>query len=205
MNDEPTLRLYSDAHCISDRPELSAIRGQRVAIIARSIDENGKWTYTVSLNKTSPTIKCFESELVPADPVPFIPDDEFLENVVAQTANLRYSVKWDGLRQLLDERGYDPLKCLLISCDQGLDVNITLVLPDGTIIDADYREDSETRQATRFEQWQASEHSDREIELCREILASDTSHFDANVRCYFDERLSANDMPLPPRTLYNRG
>lgn len=134
-----------------------------------------------------------------AELMPFIADAEHLENIIAQTAVLWHSVRWDGLRQLLGKRGHDPRKCLLISCDQGFDVAITLVLPDGTIIAADFREDPETRQPTRFEKWRTLDYSDREIELCRGILASNMSEFETHVRRYFDDHVAATDAPLPPK------
>jgi len=198
MNQEPKLRLYSEAHCVGDRPDISAIRGERVGIIARSLDDNGDWNYTVSKNETSETFVCSEAELVPASPVPLVPDEEIVANVVAQTADLRFSVKSNGLRHLLRERGIDALKCLQISCDQGDDVRITLVLPDGTVVNADYREHHETRQAIRFEEWKIQTYSDRELDLCREILAGDTSAFDGDVLRYFEEHLEATDASLPP-------
>jgi hypothetical protein len=122
-----------------------------------------------------------------------------MANVVAHTAELRYSVRYGGVRKLIRERGYDPQRCLLISCDQGNDVSITLVLPNGTVVAADYREDHETRQAARFVDWEVQDYSDRELELCREIVSTDdTSPFDEDVRRYFDETLAAEDLPLPP-------
>ncbi len=76
MSFEPKLHLYSEALCVGDRPELSAILGQRVAIIARSLGEDGNWKYTVSAGKTSTPIVCLESELVEADPIPLVSDEE---------------------------------------------------------------------------------------------------------------------------------
>jgi hypothetical protein len=202
MNQEPKFGLYSGAQCASDRPELAPIAGQRVAVIGRFQDSEGRWNYTVydSLHKTSAAYTCFETDLVPVAPIPFTPDSEHMTNIVAQTAKLRYSVIHGGLRRLLQQRGIDPMKCFQISCDQGFDVNITLVLPDGTVVNTDYRQDPQTRQATRFEAWEVQDYPpDRMIELCREILSrDDTSEFDETVRRYFEEHLAAADRPLPP-------
>lgn len=201
MGKEPNIRLYSESLCVSDRPEVAAITGKRVAIIGRFQDNNGEWSYTVyeSLHKTSPIFTCFETELVPVAPIPFVSDSEHLANIVTQTAGLRYAVGSAGLRKLLQDRGYDPRKCLQISCNQGDDVNITLVLPDGTVVNADYREHRETRQALHFVEWEVQDYSDRELELCREIVSRpDTSEFDAKVHHYFQEHLAATDRPLPP-------
>src|SRR5262245_56200224 len=128
-----------------------------------------------------------------------ISDEEHRRNIVAQTADLRYSVKSNGLRALLREKGYDPSKCLQLSCDQGDDVNVTLVLPDGSVVNADYREHVETRQAMQFTQWNVEGFSDRETELARAIVAAPgSSEFDAKVRQYHDSNLAATDGPLPP-------
>ncbi|MDP6721234.1 MAG: hypothetical protein QGF59_21380 [Pirellulaceae bacterium] len=202
MSREPKFNLYSEARCTGDRPEIAAVQGQRVMILSRSLGEDGEWAYTVSTNKTSPSITCVESELVTVEPIPLISDDEFMSDIVDQTATLRHSVKWDGLRQLLSQRGYDAQHCLLISCDHGSDVAVTLVLPDGTPVAANFREDAETRQATHFEDWETVDYSDSEIELCRQILASDTAEFDRRVRAYFDEHLAATDAPLPAKEGY---
>jgi hypothetical protein len=73
------------------------------------------------------------------------------------------------------------------------------VLPDGTLILADYREHYRTRQATGFTQWEVETWSDREVELCREIASSqDTKAFDDEVRRYYDEQVAPTDGPLPP-------
>jgi hypothetical protein len=128
-----------------------------------------------------------------------VSDDEHRLNIVAQTAALRYSVKSDGLRALLRERGYEPSECLQLSCDQGDDVRITLVLPNGNVVTADYREHFETRQANQITEWKIEGFSDREIELARAIvLAPDSLQFNLDVRRYFDDNLAATDVPLPP-------
>ncbi len=203
MNQEPKFRLFSETQCIGDRPELAPIAGQRVAIIGRFRDTNGDWNYTVYdlLKKISPTFTCLEAELVPVAPIPWISDSEHLAGIVHGTAQLRYAVIFHGLRSLLQERGIDPLKCFLLSLDQGNDVNITVMLPDGRVVNADFREDHETRQAIRFVAWEVQTYSDRDVELCREILSrDDTSEFDADVRRYFEEHLAATDKGLPPRS-----
>ena len=126
-------------------------------------------------------------------------DDDYRQKIVAHTAALRYSVKSNGLRVLLREKGYDPSKSLQLSCEQGDDVNVTLVLPDGSVANADYREHFETRQAMRFTQWNVEGFSEREIELARAITAApDSSKFDDDVRRYFESHLAASDAPLPP-------
>jgi hypothetical protein len=128
-----------------------------------------------------------------------ISDDKHWLNIAAQTAVLRYSVKSDGLRALLRERGHDPNKCIQLSCEQGDDVSITLVLPDCTVVNAEYREHFETRQALRFTEWNVEGFSNREIELARAILGtSASSEFDSDVRRYFDDNLAATDTLLPP-------
>jgi hypothetical protein len=187
---KPKFGLYSEAQCNSTRSELASIAGKRVAIVARYQDDAGNWGYVVydSMNKTSPTFACSENELFPVAPIPFVTDSERMSGVIVQTVELRYSARCDGLRRLLRERGHDPLKCIQIGCDQGRGVLVTLVLPDGTVVSADYQQDRQTRQASHFLEWNIDNYPDRVIELCREVLSKDdTSEFDTMVRCYFDE------------------
>jgi len=128
-------------------------------------------------------------------------NDEDRLNIVVQTAYLRHSVRYEGLRILLQSRGYVAKQCLQLSCDQGYDVNITLVLPDGTLVIADYREDPISRQATEFSNWIIEQYCDREIEIARAIVSeSDTSQFDNEVFEYFKNNLANTDGPLPPKT-----
>jgi hypothetical protein len=184
------LQLYCEAECTSARSELAPIAGGRVAVVARFQDAGGNWSYTVypAKSKPSPTFTCLEEELRAVDPEPLVADSELLANIISQTADLRYSSRHDGLRRLLQERGYDAARCLMISVDQGDDVIVTLVLPDLTVVKAEYRIDPETRQAIRLVAWDVKKYTGREIELCRELLnKSDTSEFDAAVRRYSED------------------
>ena len=127
-------------------------------------------------------------------------DDEARENIVAQTAQLRYSIRSEGLRNLMRQRGVDPQRCIQISCDQGDDVCLGLVCPDGVFVEAEYREHYKTRQAIGFVDWSEQSYSDSEIELCRRMLANENeiSAFDAAVREYYDEHIARDDSHLPP-------
>ena len=62
-------------------------------------------------------------------------DDAIRADIVALTAAFRFRICWDGTRQLLRDRGIDPMRCLLLSCDQGDDVNGLLTLPDGQLVE----------------------------------------------------------------------
>jgi len=194
---EPKFAVYAEALCIGDRDELAPIFGKRVGIIDRFVRDDGTWAYRVFETKASPVIICEEGELEYVDPIPYVTDEENMENIVAQTADLRYSVRHKGLRAILSADGFDPMRCLQITCDQGDDVHVTLVLPDGTIIGADYKEHPETRQAFRFSQWEVLTYCDREVELCREITsADDSSEFDSRVKEYYEDQLSRTDRGL---------
>lgn len=70
-------------------------------------------------------------------------DEDLVADIVAQTAEFRYRICWGGARRFLEGRGIDPLRCLLLRCDQGDDVSGTLILPDGSLIDFDMREDGD--------------------------------------------------------------
>lgn len=50
MSEEPKLPLYTEAMSIGDRPEIAAISGRRVSIIARSRNESDGWHYSVVLS-----------------------------------------------------------------------------------------------------------------------------------------------------------
>ncbi|MDB2687184.1 hypothetical protein N9Y42_08220 [Mariniblastus sp.] len=199
MNREPRLQLYTEARCTSDRLDVAPIHGQRVAILDRRLADEGVWIYTVSENATSPIFSCFESELVAVDPLPLISDDEHMRNIISQTAVMRHSAKDSELRRILSERGCDPQECLLISCGQGFDVRVTLILQDGTIVDADYGVDPATQQATGIQEWEVLDYSDREIELCRKILSNDTAEFNDAVQRHFDRH--PGERPVWPNQL----
>ena len=62
-------------------------------------------------------------------------ENDVRNDIIAQTAKLRFSVRSEGLQDLLRQRGLDPNRCFQVSCNQGDDVCICLVLPDGTIVD----------------------------------------------------------------------
>ena len=83
-----------------------------------------------------------------------VPDSEVRENLVAQTAQLRYSIASEGLRELLTQRGHDTLRCIQMGCDQGDDVSIDLVLDDSSAVRLNYREHYRTRQAIRIVAWE---------------------------------------------------
>ncbi len=194
MASEAQFRMFSDAICVGNRPELAPINNKRVAVIARSQNSNGAWSYTVydAFDKTSATYTCLESELVPCPPLGFISDSEYMENIIAQTADLRHS---PDVCELLKERGIDPQQCLQISLDQGCDIAIDLVLPDGSVVRMDYRLDEITHQATRIEEWETLTSADaetgtnRELQLCRQIVMQpDRFDFDEAVRRHFEER-----------------
>lgn len=125
-------------------------------------------------------------------------DSEIRADLVEQTADLRYSLKSKGLRHLLAERGHDPMQCIQMGCDQGNDVSIDLVLDDTTAVRLNYREHYRTRQAVRIVEWDTLNDTDRETEMCRQIVSNTDSEFDNDVRQFFDQHMAADDGPLPP-------
>lgn len=127
-----------------------------------------------------------------------VPDSEIRENLIDQTASLRYSVKSQGLRDLLSERGHDAMKCLQMACDQGDDVSIDLVLDDATAVRLNYREHYRTRQAIRIVDWEPLNYSDRELELAKHVVRDSDPAFDNDVRVYFNKYLAVADSELPP-------
>jgi hypothetical protein len=199
LNETPKLSLYTEAIYRGSARDNAPLPSARVSIVGRFAGNNGEWLYNVCENKTSPVYVCGEAELEPAEPIPLVSDEEIVNDIVLQTAQLRHSNTSRGLRELLASRGIDPMKCLQIACDQGDDVNVTLILSDGTIVNADYREHPETRQAWKISDWQIRSYTDREIEICREIVLSNDQHeFDASVKRCYDTEVAATDHPLPP-------
>jgi hypothetical protein len=199
LSSQPKFPLYSSVECCGDRPGIAAIRGKRAQVVARSQRRDGSWLYKVSPETDASFFDCLESELIPVEPRCLVSDEEMRADFVAQTAMLRYSVRDVGLRNLLRQRNVDPMTCLQIGCEQGDDVGITLVLRDGRIVNADYREHYQTRQAISFSEWSVETYTDREIELARRIaVAADTSQFDDEVQLFFEENIAATDGPLAP-------
>jgi hypothetical protein len=127
-----------------------------------------------------------------------VPDSDIRENMIQQTAELRYSVASAGLRELLAQRGHQALRSVQLACDQGDDVSIDLVLDDATAVRLNYREHYRTRQAIRIVDWEPLGYSDREMELAKCIVLHGDPTFDDNVRLYFDDNLAETDSALPP-------
>ena len=126
-------------------------------------------------------------------------DDEMRSDIIAQTAEFRFRICWAGTRSLLQQRGLDPMRCLLLSCDQGDDTNGLLMLPDGSMVDFDVRENRATRTHERFSNWTPVDYSGREYEIAREIVTcSSTAAFDAEVLAHFNAQWRDRDAPLPP-------
>ncbi len=61
-------KLYGTVKCNSPRPELAAIAGKQVGIIAIHQSPNQRWEYIVAADsKGAPYFQCMESELGPAE------------------------------------------------------------------------------------------------------------------------------------------
>ena len=116
--------------------------------------------------------------------------------LVSQTAEYRFRVCWRGARELMAAKGQ-------MTCDQGDDVNTGFVLPDGSEVDCDFRDDPRTRQSVSITRWQVIEHpheEENESTLAAEIL-QDTelkAAFDQAVQSFFDFHWRRFDRPLPP-------
>src|SRR5678809_1513524 len=73
--------------------------------------------------------------------------------LVAQTAEYRCRICWEGARRVMTERGFEPTDTIQATCDQGDDINANFILPDGTVVSCDFREGPETRQAVSVTSW----------------------------------------------------
>ena len=131
-------------------------------------------------------------------------DSEIRSNLIEQTADLRFSVRSVGLRNLLIARGYDPMKSVKLGCDQGDDVLIYIVLSDSTAVQLNYREHYRTRQAIRIVDWQKLTYNDRELEMAKSIVSQDDATFDEEVRLHFRAHMADHDSPLAPLDLGDR-
>ena len=78
-------------------------------------------------------------------------------------------------------------------------MNGTLLLPDGSLIDFDMREDPKTRELISISKWEPVAWEDREVAVARGVVSvPDCSSFDRRVRDYFEEHWMHRDVPLPP-------
>jgi len=127
-----------------------------------------------------------------------ISDEQRLDSIVALTAEFRYRLCWMGARSLLRKRGIDPMRVLQLSCDQGSDVNTSLMLPDGLLVNVDFNQDPSTRELVSIHEWEVTEWCDHRVEMARQIVtSSDTEDFDRRVEQYFLVQWRGKDAPLP--------
>jgi len=86
-------------------------------------------------------------------------------NLLNQTAALRFSPKWESVRQLLATRGVAAAQTILFSCDHagGPDMSVWFALPDGSIIDAILRKDAASLRYTAIVQWRPVEPTGDEM------------------------------------------
>jgi hypothetical protein len=77
------------------------------------------------------------------------------DNIVHQTADLRYRPIWESVRQLLAARGYSATETVLCSCDHagGNDMAFTVALRDGKIVNCVVRSFPPSRDYTAVIEW----------------------------------------------------
>ena len=95
-------------------------------------------------------------------------------NFLDQTAALRFSPKWESVRELLAARGVAVGQTILFSCDHagGLNMSVWLALPDGTIVEVIMREDKSSGRYTSIIDWRTVESFDDEMSLARRITTT---------------------------------
>jgi hypothetical protein len=121
---------------------------------------------------------------------------ERVKGIVGMTADFRYRICWKGAHSLLR----DPMRLLQLSCNQGFDVNTTLIFPDGTIVEVDLKENPKTRELVAICSWTVLGASDRYSELGREIVGrADTSEFGRLVQHDYELCWKGEDASLPTR------
>lgn len=90
------------------------------------------------------------------------------------------------------------MRCIQLACDPGDDVNGTLVIPDGTIVDFDMKEDPNTRELVSISRWEVVNWDDRESDIARRFIAVQAaSAFDRLVFEHYQSYLKDTDKPLP--------
>jgi len=115
-----------------------------------------------------------------------------LLNFVEQTGQLRFSPKWESVRQLLAERGLPSDQMILFSCDHagGLDMCVWFALPNGEIVESIMREDASGKGYTSIIEWKTVEPDIDELILARQIVTTkDTAAtFAQAVQSFYDLR-----------------
>ena len=112
-------------------------------------------------------------------------------NFLNQTATLRFSPKWESVRQLLATRGVAAAQTILFSCDHagGPDMSVWFALPDGSIVDAIVRKDATSGRYASIVQWRSVEPGDHEeMLLARRITTNPdlAAAFAKAVESYYD-------------------
>ena len=89
------------------------------------------------------------------------------DNLVHQTAELRYSPRWESVRQLLKSKGYSAADTILCTCDHagGNDMAICIALPDGKIVSCKMRHFPPSKDYTSIIAWEV--HPDDPEDLAR--------------------------------------
>src|SRR5688572_5664062 len=95
-------------------------------------------------------------------------------NFLDQTATLRFSPRWESVRQLLAIRGVAAAQTILFSCDHagGPDMSVWFALPDGSIVDAIMRKDGASGRYAAIVQWRTVEPTEDEMLLARRIITT---------------------------------
>ncbi len=97
-------------------------------------------------------------------------------NFLAQTADLRFSPRWESVRQLLAARGHAAKDMILFSCDHagGPDMSVWFALADGEIVESVMRKDAATHNYTSIVEWRsvARTNDDEEWALAHRIMTT---------------------------------
>ena len=130
----------------------------------------------------------------------FYSDGDVYDDLVQDAAEFRFRICWQGTRDLFLGLGIDPYKCVVLAVDQGDDVNLVLMLPDGRIANTDAREAPETRQSTHFASFDIIESYNHKTALATSIIRGERPEFDADVAAHYEQNWRDRDRPLPPRS-----
>jgi hypothetical protein len=111
-------------------------------------------------------------------------------NFLEQTAQLRFSPKWQSARQLLVARGFAADQMILFSCDHagGPDMCVWFAMPGGEIVESIMRKDQTSGHYTSIVEWRTTEAGDDEMRLAQRIVTTPglAAPFARAVQSYYD-------------------
>lgn len=128
------------------------------------------------------------------------PTDEVVESLAQLTAEFRYCIVYGGTRRLLQDRGIDPMCCVLLGVHPGDDVALELMLPDGSVVEFESRDDPLTREHIELVGWTSAVGDKRNVRIARAHCTGEReSEFSKVVYARYVQYWEDGDAPLRPK------